>query len=350
MYDDPEILPSLYHNGAVDPDRWEPDRGTYHNRTRPQVGDLVAWRYAAWRVQSVTPIEDYDLTDSQQKQLAGFKPEFRERHRPFHIVLRHHSGPVHIKPGETAGFKKLHDGSREVSFTSWPHRRAWPVLTDPYMTCSCHGHIWPCETRDQMVVAAHQAAQMDRLLITTTPGVCAACREPITDRQKSLTFPEPSLLVPGAPGPTFHAGRGDCWASAETYERNGRLVADPYLPRLASCPGIRFIHEAQHLTGAGRIDCTAGPDCTGHHGPAHRDRGGRSTNPPCWHKIQLVGNEGGYARPSFDCGYRGGPHGESCLGGDMSSGGTSISPTGADILWETRREAHRRQGHEPRLL
>lgn len=333
-------LPSLYNNGAQDPDNWAPSIGNRRDTVgcaRPEVGDLVAWRYAAWLVHEIRPYLDCDLTDKQREKLdasvAHLTGEKRflacERNRPFHIVLRHHTGPLIIRPGEAPGFKRLHDGAREVSFTSWPDRYKWNRLPDPYQTCSCHGHPWPCQEIDRVVLTQHQLRKMDRLMATAQPGVCAHCLEPITTRQRTVTFLEESRFVPGAPGPTFHAGRAACWGAAEDYERGGRLVDNPDVSRIASCPGIRFIHEQHGMPTEQRIECTAGPFCTGLHGPP-----GFRQDAPCWHRVQLAGNEGAYARPSVDCGYR--SRGDGCLGGDFSSGGTSLSPMAADLLWQSR--------------
>ncbi|MFG1846739.1 hypothetical protein [Micromonospora carbonacea] len=341
-------LPGLHNNGAQDPDQWAPARSNRRDSygcTRPEVGDLVAWRYAAWLVHETRPYLDVDLTDKRQAKLdasvAPLTGEKRDlayaRNRPFHLVLRHHNGPLIIKPGEERGFIRLHDGTREIHFTSWPHRNQWHRLPDPYQTCSCHGHPWPCQEIDRAVLTQHQLRKMDRLMATAQPGVCAHCLEPITTRQKTVTFPEESRLVPGAPGPTFHAGRAACWGGAEEYERAGRLADNPDVPRIASCPGITFIHERHGMPAEQRIECTAGPFCTGLHGPS-----GYRQETPCWNRVELAGNEGAYARPGFDCGYRG--RGGGCIGGDLSGGGTSLSPVAGDLLWEAQQ---RRRGILP---
>lgn len=333
-------VPSLYGNGAQDPDNWHP---SYDNRRHGlraalvEEGDLVGWRYGAWRVAEAKPVPETDLSDDERERLdthlAGLKEAARPRAfmaaRPRITVLRHESGPLILRDGEPS--QRLHDGSRTVHFRSRVLDRAeFAVLTDPYKTCSCHGHIWPCQEIDRAELTTHQMRRMNRLIATTQPGVRAHCLEPITTRQRTVTFPEESRFVPSAPGPTFHAGRAACWEAAEKYEREGRLVDTPDVARLASCPGVRFIHEQLGLPADGRTDCTAGPFCTGLHGPA-----GYRQSPPCWYRVDLAGNEGAYARPTFDCGYRTGDR--ACLGGDLSSGGTSISPIAADLLWERRR-------------
>ena len=343
-----EYLPSLYRNGAQDPDRWQPSSDNLRETwgcKRPDVGDLIAWRYAAWLVHEIRPYLDVDLTDEQQAKLdasvARLSGEERilayAKHWPFHLILRHHNGPLIVKPGEGRGFKRLHDGTREVSFTSWPHQNSWHRLPDPYQTCSCHGHPWPCQERDQQVLAQHQMRKMDKLMATAQPGVCVHCLEAITTRQKTLTFPEDSRLVPGAPGPTFHAGRAACWAAAEKYERSGRLADNPDVTRLASCPGVRFIHEAHRCPTEKRIECSAGPECTGLHGPP-----GYKADAPCWHKVAVASHNDDpvYPRPDYDCGYHR-PNLGRCLGGDLSLGGASISPIAADLLWQSK---HRNDG------
>lgn len=286
---DGEHLPSLYRNGALDPDEWRPSTTNLRSSIgarydAPEEGDLLGWRYGVWEVIESKPVPAADRDD-------GASPQARAvRHGPWIVVVKYVSGPLIL--GEDEG-QRLHDGSRTAHFRSSASTQ-WPVLTDPYQVCSCHGHVWPCQERDQAVLTAHQLKQMDRLIATVQPGVCAHCLEAISTRQKTLTFPEPSRYVPGAPGPTFHAGRGECWGGAEQYEREGRLADNPDVPRLASCPGIRFIHEQHGMPAGQRLDCTAGPECTGLHGPA-----GYRRETPCHIHVGLASNEGAYARPTW---------------------------------------------------
>lgn len=344
MADHREPLPSLYRNGALDPSNWSPTLDNLREGMRgtpAEEGDLIGWRYGAWRVIEARFVPEVDLTDDEKAKLDeylnGYREEAKPRlfmlNRPRVVVLRHESGPLILKEGERS--QRLHDGSRTIHLRSPVLRPvAFAVLREPYKACSCHGHIWPCQEIDQQVLAAHQARKMDRLFATSQPGVCASCLEPITTRQKTLTFPEESRFVPGAPGPTFHAGRAACWAEAEKYERTGRLAENPDVVRLASCPGIRFLHERMGLPLDRRVDCTAGPFCTGLHGPP-----GFRWSPACFERVRLAGNEGAYARPTFDCGYR--QPDRACLGGDLSSGGMSLSPIAADLLWDARRRQER---------
>lgn len=328
----------LRKNGALNPDKWRPsndnlDGKRSHGRARP--GELVGWRYAVWRVHEVNPVPEVDMTERDWDRLrkdigdyveGGARVERQAKAWPCHLILRHVAGPLIAKPGEGT-FTRLHDGTREVHLGWRPLVHELPILTDPYRVCSCHGHVWPCQEIDLTELAAIDADNFARLEAMHAPGVCAECRELITTRQKTVTFPETSRWLPGAPGPTFHAGKARCWGAAEQYERSGRLQDNPGVTRLASCPGIRFIHEAHACPTDKRVECTAGPMCTGLHGPA-----GYRNDVPCWQKVQWMSNEGAYPRPSMDCGYHR-PGLGSCLGGDMSSGG-GLSDQAADLYWE----------------
>lgn len=341
------MLPSLRHNGATNPSKWQPCSTNLRGNSPslPEVNDLVGYRYGTWLVTEVNPVADVDLEDDEREQLASLavavSDRFRERslarNRPYNVVLVHKSGPL-LVPDEYLDVRQ--DGTTAV------HRRTtvykseiFYVLKQPYRVCSCHGEIWPCRDVDGADLAKVDAYRMDLAIASAVPGTCAHCLDGITTRQKSLTFPEPSRLLPGAPGPTFHAGKGECWQAAQDYERRGRLADNPDVARLASCPGIRFIHEHHSLTGDRRLDCTAGPACTGLHGPP-----GVNKDITCWTQIPLAGNSGAYARPTFDCGYRSG--GNACIGGDMSSGGTTLSPIAADLLWEAKHHRRPRDGDD----
>lgn len=334
----------MYGNGALDPDLWKPIYANLHAGVaarRVQVGDLVGWRYGAWRAIEVTPVPDVDLTEEDRaimdRVVSGLRSE-EDRHRvrahgrPLYVVLAHESGPLITKAGER--FPRLHDGRVTMHLGTQPMSNPFNILMEPYQTCSCHGHIWRCQDMDRDAVAAAGAATMRQVEDGHAPGVCLACREPITTRQKSLTFPEPSRVLPGAPGPTFHAGRSSCWAAAEEYERTGRLVDNPDVARLASCPGVRFIHEDHAMPAAQRIECTAGPACTGLHGPA-----GYQRESPCWYRDPITGNAGAYPRPERDCGYTRGDR--RCLAADLSGGAGAINPIAADLLWENRHRNRR---------
>lgn len=262
----------------TDPDRWSTSRceGTRLVSRRPRVGEVVGFRYSAWRVTEVRSVPDVDLTDAEQRRVAS-----GWRH-PCDIELLHLAGP-------------MIDGEDQVVVRN--HGVLWTWLGERFRTCSCHGHPWPCQDYDRDVLVATLNRDTRRKLAGAGPGVCAACCQPITARQRTVAFPEPSLIVPGAPGPTFHAARLECWLDALRYETEQRIPAHPTVTRLVSCPGIRFVHEL-----GGHHECTAGPACTGLHDPAGSRR---DIEPNCFTSTwKLADPAAGYPRPLTDCGYR----------------------------------------------
>lgn len=286
-------------------ERWRPTSGRRLSG-RPEPGQLLGLFYAAWRVLEVRPYLDVDLDDDQRKHLALWKPEFREVHRPYHMVLEHERGPVLVET------KRHHyyDGVLRMSFTVNGYASGLFLLGDRYAVCSCHGDPWPCQDDDRDHVAQEAGQKMDRLLATVTPGICAGCLEPITARQPTITFPEGHVQIPGAPGPTYHAGRGRCWYAAAQYEEKYRLRAHPDADRVASCPGYLFVHA-----GDLSADCSAGPACTGHHGPGMK-RGRRYGD--CFTRMyDGSALSAPIPRPTRSCGY--GDHG-GCLGVEMTDG------------------------------
>lgn len=273
----------------VDPDRWIPsNQGAA--LTTARKGLRIAWRYAVWRITDIIDQPEPDWTDNDRAYLARQPEQYRRP--PCTIVLRHERGPILI--GDDY---RDHDGLVHVDIPACGHRPWWGVAKR-YPVCSCHGHPFPCIELDRDRLVASQTAKTERLLAGAQPGVCQACREPIRPRQKTVTFPEPSLLVPGAPGPTYHAGRTSCWQAAHDYETKHRMAAYPAATRLVSCPGAAFVHEIGLWT-----ECTAGPACTGLHdvwGARKPTVGTCATR--VWHASNLAD---GYIRPLTDCGYRG---------------------------------------------
>lgn len=295
------------------PDRWSPTASPIATSNRPEVGQLIAWRYATWRVLEVTPRADVDLSDEDRTTMNGWKSEYRDTARPYAMVIRHERGPILIDQPQ-----RLHDGTVTVHLGIPAGRRqSWHIVDERYAVCACCNHPHPCQEYAMERVADAEAERLARLLDSHAPGVCMACREPVTTRQKVIVFPEPSPLVPGAPGPTFHANRWECWRGARSYELGKRLPAYPNAARLASCPGLLFRHE-----GSGREECTAERLCTGMHGP----KGNRGMS--CFTRTYMFGVDGGYPRPPSDCGYR--QHG-ACLGADLSLGGPDPFTVGDEI-------------------
>lgn len=222
--------------------RWLPQPHRRHLGA-PPLGALLGWRYAIWRV------VDVQVADANEHhQLSSHRPRSR---LPYLVVLRHERGPV----------LPDHDGGGLVhEWVPAGECREWPLVGERYAVRSCHRHPWPCVDHERDETASGGAALAERLLAGARAGVCASCLQPVGGRQLAVTFPEPSLAVPGAPGPTYHL-RGRCWPDAARYDQ-ARIVADTSARRLVTCGGTMFHHVATR-----RGECTAGPACTGRHGP-----------------------------------------------------------------------------------
>jgi hypothetical protein len=206
------------------PYRWRP-LGADHFRlvTKLKPGDLVAFNHAVWRVIKVHP-----------------KPEDEEY--PYRVIFR----PVEINTGDVRD--RDHDKAWKVQARTWFD--VYP--NEHYPVCAtCHEPV-PC--RDQMAeeVSAYEAEQFDHY---TTAGICPACLEPVSQRQKSITW-EDNAVVPGGPPVTFHL-RNACWSSARTYEQRWAQL-DPNRRKLTlTCTG----HLARHVDGSSQ--CTELAECPG---------------------------------------------------------------------------------------
>lgn len=201
--------------------RWYPS-GTRHKR-RPDVGDLVPYEHAVWRV-----VEVRDRDDEE---------------RPYAVTLR----PVE----ETRDDPRARDSDLHLSI----HRYySWDVYPDEhYPICACCYEPLPC--RYKVAERAGEAA-LKKMGRYETAGVCPACEEPVTGRQKSLTFSE-NLEVLGGPSVTFHVGRRGCSYTAGEYEKRW-VAADPERRRASlTCRGRVTNHND------GTYDCTELAECPG---------------------------------------------------------------------------------------
>lgn len=237
-------------NGAGDPSLWAPDYDYRHRSTRVSEGQLVGYRYAAWRIIEVRPVADHDLTDEQRDQIeahvriwkAEVREHKREEFRPTVYVLRHERGPLLAPKGWKVD--RLHDGSRVIHVAKKePGINAWSVLPEPYRVCSCHGDPWPCQEVDRAEVAAAAAERLDALM-AKVPGCCWACGEPITSRQRTVAYPGDNIDLPGGPSVRFHQRRG-CWGAALRYEERW-IAVDPRHERILTyprCGGMLIVHH-----------------------------------------------------------------------------------------------------------
>jgi hypothetical protein len=98
----------------------------------------------------------------------------------------------------------------------WPYRNCWYVYpNEHYPVCASCQEPMPCREREAERIATQV---MDDLARYETPGVYPSCREPVSSRQKAITFPV-NVKIPGGPPVTFHAGRGACQYAATEYQK-----------------------------------------------------------------------------------------------------------------------------------
>lgn len=161
---------------------WLPRDRVAYSEGKP--GELVAYEYKPWRLISKT-------LDTRRSDGSGYGP-------PHIYVLR----PAGVDPDVAA-----HTQDRHLSSTGGLY-----ALNEHYGLCVHCNELLPCRATVLEGVAQRAAERMARY---ETPGICPACQEPVTHRQKSETFP--NVMVPLGPPVTFHAGRQNCRYSMDQY-------------------------------------------------------------------------------------------------------------------------------------
>jgi hypothetical protein len=239
---------------------WRPDHTTC-STAPPNPGDLVAFEHAVYRVIEVNPVPQEQWTDEQRAWHAAVRADLRPRAVPVVVVAR----PATHRTGDArAGAHNLHLRSRNG-------RTEWHIYRDEhYPVCAQCGEPTPCRERLGMQEAT---AALERMARYEVAGICPACRTPVTERQRSLTFPD-NLELPGGPPVTFHIGRAACRWTAALYEQRW-VAADPDRRRTSlSCPG----HLTNHNDGT--YDCTEHHECRG---PLARHQGYSTCRCPSCH-------------------------------------------------------------------
>jgi hypothetical protein len=225
--------------------RWHP-LGAKMSFERPEVGALIAYDHAAYRVIEVNePPEDLWSDEERIAVAAG------SRSRPYVAVVR----PVSIGGDDPrARDHDLHLGARRA-LTQW-----WIYPTEHYPVCAtCHEPL-PCRE----VSATEQARQaIEHMGRFESPNVCPACEGLITIGQRRQTF-NINLEIPGGPPVTFHL-RQKCFPSAYRYEMRLRKAFPEAEPLL--CGGLWRDTACDH----GPAGCTS-DDCPGS-GAVHGERG-----------------------------------------------------------------------------
>lgn len=213
---------------------------------RPEIGDIVALNRRAWEV---THVSDAIPTPDEQERLNSYRPEFRAQRQPYHVSLKrlHGAAHKHENDRQEVGFRVRADAYNPL-----------PVYRNGRVPlCSCCSHPWPCLVADQQDYAEKQLKAAEKAL-RLLPGCCPACEEPVTSRQKSITFGGPNVTNPLAEGPTYHL-RSKCRWGAAKYEE--LWVADesgrPRSLLTLRCEG----HLIVHGDGTGECFGADGSDC-----------------------------------------------------------------------------------------
>src|SRR5690606_14215378 len=109
---------------------------------------------------------------------------------------------------------RLHDGTHTIHLKVAPvgHSARWQTVSEHYAVCATCGDPHPCGDTMTAEAAARTTRELETLLGAYRPGVCFHCHAAI-GTEPHVAFPEQSLLIPDALGPTFHAQRRCCWAA-----------------------------------------------------------------------------------------------------------------------------------------
>jgi hypothetical protein len=239
---------------------WSP-AGTW-NRHRAAVGDLVAREHAVWRVTAVT---DTTPTEAERDVWVDAGMPDVWRGRPYRVDLAWVAG---VRPAGAGGGE--FDAWVQVPAEAHP-RHCWDVYPSSgrWPQCSCCGEPMPCraEVEDREVTLALRQVEK---LAKRRPGCCWGCGDPITSRQKSVTYPGDNLDLPGGMEVRFHT-RSGCRHHACRYEVRW-IAGDPRRERILTwpkCGGMLVVHgdgssECQSGPGPLGSDHTGEPDCRGH--------------------------------------------------------------------------------------
>lgn len=243
---------------------WYP-LGSWRGYELPEAGRLIGMAHAVWRI---TGVVDLPLSDADRDVWldAGMPDVATWKGRPVRLDLVFVAG---AKPDWAEG-ETVQDAS--LTFPAEKSRyRAWHLypLSGRWPSCSCCGEPMPCraDVEDNEVSVSLKQVEY---FVRRIPGNCWSCEEPISGRQKSVTYPGDNLDLPGAPSPIFHT-RAKCWDAATRYELRW-VAVDPRRERILTypkCQGLLIVHAdgaTECLSEPGPLGTAheRQPDCQGH--------------------------------------------------------------------------------------
>lgn len=221
-------------------DRWRSGQPTERVRTEKLAkGQIVIAGRKPFRIDRVAPLR----TDKWPEEFveawrAHGMPEADEwRERPYMV----------------SGFWEGADADTRGHGTAAPASHMWQVLPEHFTVCRLCGELPPCTHvhNERIMDRASERMAEDMAIM---PGLCHGCREPISSRQKSFTFPGVNLIRPDLGDHTaiFHT-RGSCHSALASYDKRW-ATAEPGRSRLFFCEGTQTHHHG------GATDCDR-PDC-----------------------------------------------------------------------------------------
>lgn len=221
---------------------WRPEIGTERPWGELAAGDLIAVLGRVWRLRAVQAV-----------------PAGRWDGYDWHHFLRDGAGPG----GQVWPRRPLYldvelpggGGRRRIKVRTYMPGAAdgcW-VVPDHYPVCAQCGQPWPCRGHDIERTVRAEAAELDRVT-SIPPGCCWECGQPVTRRQRAVTFDGENLLLPGAAPAMFHLRRKRCAAAAAAYENDWVAARPGHRKRKLRFPGCP--------AGCAADGACAGPGCT----------------------------------------------------------------------------------------
>jgi hypothetical protein len=216
----------------IDPDEWRPEqkgfRYSHGNSTgRLKPDQLVVWERQPYRVIEIRERDHTDWPQSYRDAWVkhGMPDAATWDYRPRVVVLRHDDQPQ---------AKPLH--------LQAPNNANWHVLPEHYWVCRRCQEIPPCRHVHNEAVMERATERMEKEM-AILPGVCHGCREPISKRQKSFTFPGANLIRPdlGDNSAIFHT-RNDCAGAMKRYDERWAEAEEGRL-RFFRCEGTMTAHH-----------------------------------------------------------------------------------------------------------
>jgi hypothetical protein len=242
---------------------------------RLKPGLLVVWERQPYRVVEIRERAHHEWPEKYRQVWVkyGMPDPDSWDYRPCVVVLRHEDRPD-SKPAHLLG----------------PSNKSWHLLPEHYSICRLCRELPPCRHVHNEAIMERASKRMEKEM-AIMPGVCHGCREPITKRQKSFTFPGANLIRPdlGDNSAIFHT-RGACYGSLDSYDKRW-AAAEPGRERLFYCPGTITEHH-DGSSECSRSNCVAKGDHTGlvqhavwlRHHPQMREARG------CWCLAGLFGH------------------------------------------------------------